>query len=133
MSVPDRLTADVEAMVAEGYQVAIHEAGGSRFYVVVAAVELPSAYEPRSTDVLMVADYQYPMSALDMFYTFPHVRCANGLHPQNADQFMTFDDAPETADIPWQRWSYHYPGWNPAHHTVGTHFDVFIERITQGS
>ena len=133
MSAPDRLLADVEAMRVAGYQVAVHEAGGSRFYVVVADVELPAAYEPRRTDVLMVADYQYPMSALDMFYTYPKVSCVSGVLPQNADQPMQFDDAPETAGIEWQRWSYHYPGWNPAHHSVGTHFDVFIERITHGS
>src|SRR5205823_11420373 len=76
-----------------------------RYYVVIANLELPRFYVPTATDLMMMADYQYPMSALDMFWTDPHVRRAdNGAYPQNADQFE------QHIGRSWQRWSWHYGG-----------------------
>ena len=99
-----------------------------RYYVVIANFELPAFYAPNVTDLMMMADYQYPMSALDMFWTCPHVRRAdNGAYPLNAEQLE------QHIQRTWQRWSWHYGGWNPAHHNVTTHLEVFFNRLAQAA
>jgi hypothetical protein len=47
--------------------------------------------------------------------------------PQAADQFSIF------AGINWQRWSWHYPGWNPATHNLTTHLEACRDRLFQGT
>lgn len=117
--------ADVEALREMGHDVDVIE-DGSRTYVIVHAVRLPDGFTPTETDVMMIADYQYPQSALDMFWTEPHVTIGGGAWPANADQFETH------CARSWQRWSWHYPGWNPATHTVATHLEVFFSRLAEG-
>lgn len=124
---PAQLVADVERLTEDGFDASIVEEH-PRYYVVLANLELPTFYEPTVTDLMMMADYQYPMSALDMFWTSPHVRRAdNGTFPQNADQFE------QHIGKSWQRWSWHYSGWTPAHHNVVTHLDVFFDRLARAA
>jgi hypothetical protein len=110
---------ELDATIVEGHP---------RYYVVIANLELPSFYAPAMTDLMMMADYQYPMSALDMFWTSPHVRRADsGAFPANADQFE------QHIGRHWQRWSWHYGGWNPARHNLVTHLDVFFDRLAKAA
>lgn len=126
MPSPERLVVDAEGVKQQGYEIAIVE-DGTRFYVVLANFSLPQGYVPEKTDLMVIADYQYPMSALDMFWTEPHVRCTNGAWPQNADQFE------QHMDRTWQRWSWHYQGWNPSTHSFATHLEVCLDRLAKGS
>jgi len=125
MSAPERLLTDAEVLRLQGHDVGIVEEG-TRFHVVISNFLLPSLYEPQKTDLMFIADYQYPMSALDMFWTEPFVRCRNGSWPQNADQFE------QHIGRTWQRWSWHYQGWNPSSHSLATHLDVCFDRLSKG-
>jgi Prokaryotic E2 family E len=125
MPTPERLLADV-ALLREGGQAVEVVEDGTRFYVVLSSYELPETYQPRVTDLMMIADYQYPVSALDMFWTEPHVRCLTGSWPQNADQFEPH------IGRSWQRWSWHYPGWSPSTHSLITHLEVYSDRLARG-
>lgn len=122
MAAHDRLTADIAAVQTEDLVVQVVE-DGTRFYILFKDFALPDCYVPDRTTMMFVADYQYPMSALDMFWTYPHVRLTNGAWPQSADQFMDF------INCSWQRWSWHHAGWNPAVHTVETHLEVCRDRL----
>jgi len=62
----------------------------------------PSAYNPRLADILIVIPSGYPMAALDMFWTYPHVRLTNGGTPQACQHSETKADGRH-----WQRWSRH--------------------------
>lgn len=127
MPAPARLVDDVAHIRECGFDAAIIEEH-PRFFILVADLQLPSFYVPDSTDLMIMADYQYPMSALDMFWTNPHVRRAdNDALPQNANSFGDF------IGRNWQRWSWHYQGWDPAHHSVGTHLEVFFNRLAQAA
>jgi hypothetical protein len=126
MALPERLAADIDDLRATGHDVEVVE-DGTRFYVVIKGFELPNGYVPSVTDFMMIADYQNPMSALDMFWTEPHVQCGSGSWPQNADQFVVYGERN------WQRWSWHYPGWNPATHTLSTHLEACRDRLFKGN
>jgi hypothetical protein len=125
MPAPQQLLADVEIVRSHGYDVRLVE-DGTRSYVVLENCSLPPPYVPQVTNLMLIADYQYPMSALDMFWTEPHVKCPNGDFPQNANQFE-----PHIGKT-WQRWSWHYPGWNPTTHSLVTHLEVCFDRLAQG-
>ncbi len=86
---PARLEDEVEELRARGLTVDI-EPDDSRYYVIVRDYELPPGYQPDRTDVMVMADFQYPLLVLDMFWTFPEVRCTSGALPQNADQYGVF-------------------------------------------
>jgi hypothetical protein len=63
-----------------------------------------------------------------MFWTEPHVRCGEaGPLPQAADQFEGH------IGRTWQRWSWHYQGWNPSTHSLATHLEVCRDRLLKGS
>ncbi len=126
MSAPQRLCVDVNILCSQGYEVDVVEEG-VRFYVIVYAVQLPEGYQPDVTNVMMMADYQYPMSALDMFWTAPHVKGQNGDWPMNANVFE------EHSGKQWQRWSWHYPGWNPNTHSLITHLEVCFDRLAKAA
>jgi hypothetical protein len=125
MAAPQRLLSDVEIVREQHPNVTVVE-DGTRFYVVLIDYLLPPQYQPGKTDLMVMADYQYPMSALDMFWTEPHVRCESGGWPQNADQFQMF------MGRNWQRWSWHYAGWNPSTHSLVTHLEVCSDRLAKG-
>jgi len=124
MPPPARLLADVEALAADGHSVTIVEEH-PRYFVIIQGLALPSLYEPETTDLMVIADYQYPLSALDMYWACPAVRI-NGAFPQGADQFSDF------IDRKWQRWSWHYT-WNPSVHSLRSHLEVFFDRLDHAS
>jgi hypothetical protein len=100
---------------------------GARWYVVLEKYEFPSGhYVPGRADLMVMADYQYPQSRMDMFWTDPTVRCTNGNLPQNADVFEQYGGRQ------WQRWSWHYPAWDPARHNIHTHLEVVRDRLGKG-
>ena len=125
MPLPERLEKDVEDLRSAGHVVEVVE-DGTRYYVIISDFELPAGYDTQTADLMIIADYQYNQSALDMFYTSPHVKSAAGSWPQNADQFEQY------AQRTWQRWSWHYPGWNPTTHNLTTHLEACKDRLFKG-
>lgn len=123
---PPQLSADIEFLRQRRQEVNVVE-DGTRFYVILKSFRLPDGrYAPPVTDLMMIADYQYPASRLDMYWTDPAVHLASGALPLNADQFETY------AGRRWQRWSWHYEGWNPSKHNLSTHVEVFFDRLARG-
>jgi len=51
----------------------------------------------------------------------------SGTLPQNAEHFEVYGGRK------WQRWSWHYPGWDPSRHTLRTHLEVCKDRIARGN
>lgn len=126
MALPPPLHSDIERLRMEGRAIQVVE-DGARFYIVLVGYCLPDGlYVPSVTDLMVMADYQYPMSRMDMFWTDPPIRRPDGTWPQNADQFE------EYAGRRWQRWSWHYPQWDPSRHNIRTHLEVVCDRLARG-
>jgi hypothetical protein len=93
-----------------------------RVYVLLSKVRLPvGVFKQVETDLLCITDYQYPLSALDMFWVEVGVVRADGSVPQNADSIETH------LDRQWRRYSWHRNGvWNPARNGLLDHY-AFVE------
>lgn len=76
-----------------------------RLYAVLHEVRLPPGVFNRDvTDVLFIADRQYPLSAMDMFWTDPFLLRADGTVPAGAKWIE------EHLDRTWRRFSWHRQG-----------------------
>ena len=126
MAIPAQLQVDLAELRVAGYTIEVVE-DGTRYYVIFRDFRLPdSKFLASTTDLMLMTDYLYPQSAMDMFWTDPAVRCPGGTLPQGANNFETYGGRT------WQRWSWHYSGWNPAHHNVRTHLEVVRDRLARG-
>lgn len=124
---PPQLTRDIDSLRQDGQDLNVVE-DGTRFYVILRSFRLPEGrYVPPVTDLMVIADYQYPASRLDMYWTDPPVHLASGALPQTAEQFEVY------AGRRWQRWSWHYPVWDPSKHNLRTHIEVFLDRLARGN
>jgi hypothetical protein len=94
----------------------------TRVYILLHNVTLPTgAFQLAETDVLFITDRQYPLSALDMFWTEVGVVRSDGSSPQNASSIETH------LERKWRCFSWHRNGvWNPARNGLLDHF-VFME------
>lgn len=122
MEIPDQLKADIERLKAEnGYEIEAISEGG-QIWLVVKQVAIPSkAYTRDLSDVLLQTDYQYPMSAMDMFWMEPEVLHANGSTPSHISTVEPH------AGRTWRRWSWHRNGvWKPGTDDLLTHW-AFVE------
>lgn len=109
-----------------GVQVDI-EQDGARVYVILRALPLPAgAYGVAATDVLFIADTQYPLSAMDMFWTDPAVVRADGSIPAGGESIETYRGRQ------WRRFSWHRNGiWNPFGNCLLDHFEFTQARFAQ--
>ncbi len=124
---PPQLAGDVDFLRQTGEDVNVVE-DGTRFYVILRSFRLrDSRYVPLATDLMVIADYQYPVSRLDMYWTDPPVHLASGALPDRADAFEVYSGRR------WQRWSWHYPAWDPSKHNLRTHIEVFRDRLARGN
>ena len=81
---PPQLAAEIEVFRAKDQVIEVIE-DGARYLVVFTEFELPDGrYSPGATDLMVMADYQYPMSRLDMYWTDPAIRLVHGAYPQGA-------------------------------------------------
>jgi hypothetical protein len=98
---------------------------GTQVYLVLRGVTLPpGAYRVAVTDVLFIADHQYPLSAMDMFWTDLDVVRPDGSAPQNGDQIETYDGRT------WRRFSWHRNNvWNPKRNGVLDHYEFMQARF----
>lgn len=109
-----------------GVQVDVEEQG-AQVYVILRTLPLPNgAYRVAVSDVLFITDTQYPLSAMDMFWTDVAVVRPNGSVPGNADSIETY------LGRQWRRFSWHRNGlWNPAGNCLLDHFEFTQERFRQ--
>lgn len=102
MAIPDVLRQDAEKLEKLiGCKVELHE-NGSQILVLVNKAPLPGgAYTKAESDVLLLTDFQYQMSAMDMFYMEPDVLHAKGPTPPHASNIESY------LGRSWRRWSWH--------------------------
>jgi hypothetical protein len=95
--------------------------GGQFFVVVEQAALLPGAYNVAASDILLIGDHQYPMSAMDMFWMEEPVTLANGSIPGHASAIEHY------IGRQWRRWSWHRNGlWTPGVDDLLSHW-AFVE------
>jgi hypothetical protein len=75
---------------------------GADTHVVIQEFDFPEAYSPRKANLLIILPAGYPNANLDMFWTDPVVKLANGNLPDRADNHATYNG------VSWQRWSRHF-------------------------
>jgi len=93
----------------------------NRIFVVLRDVPLPPGLLVPVSDVLFIADKQYPLSALDMFWTDIGVSWSDGTVPRSADTFETYKGRT------WRRFSWHANGVSsPTRNRLLDHF-AFME------
>lgn len=98
---------------------------GAQVYIILRALPLPfGAYRLATTDVLFVADAQYPLSAMDMFWTDLAVVLMDGSVPAGAESIETYGGRE------WRRFSWHRNGtWNPNGNPLLDHFEFMQARF----
>src|SRR5437879_4687527 len=75
---------------------------GMQLYVVLHDVPLPAGvFAVETTMLLFITDKQYPLSAMDMFWSDVEVVRADGAIPQNADVIEPY------LNRNWRRFSWH--------------------------
>lgn len=120
--VPELLKRDAEELSQKiGHPCRLAREGG-QVLVIVEGVELPpELHSETASDVLMIADVQYPASAMDMFYLEEHVVLKGRALPAYASQVEQHDSRS------WRRWSWHRNGvWKPGVDGLLSHW-AFIE------
>jgi hypothetical protein len=98
-----------------------------QIFVLLEKVQLPAgAYRPDHTDVLFITDQQYPVSAMDMFWTEVDVVRPDGSIPTGGDSIESY------LDRQWRRFSWHRNGiWKPTGNCLLDHFEFMQARFAE--
>jgi hypothetical protein len=101
--------------------------GGGQIYVIIRGVLLPiGVYRVAKTDVLFIADQQYPLSAMDMFWTHVDVLRADGSVPAGGESIESY------AGRQWRRFSWHRNGvWRTTGNCLLDHYEFMQVRFEQ--
>lgn len=127
MSALDRLRQHADELEEEtGLTIEIVD-GGAQIFIVLHTVPLPvNAYKVAVTDVLFIADQQYPLSAMDMFWTELDVLRPDGSVPAGAESIEAFGDRQ------WRRFSWHRNGvWRTTGNCLLDHFEFMQARFVE--
>jgi hypothetical protein len=95
---------------------------GNRIFAVLKQVSLPAGLMVSASDVLFITDKQFPLSALDMFWTSVDVVWSDGTVPKSAESIETY------LGRTWRRFSWHTNGAvsGPSRNRLLDHF-AFME------
>jgi hypothetical protein len=95
---------------------------GNRIFVILKQVPLPAGLMVSATEALFITDKQYPLSAMDMFWTSVDVVWSNGTVPKSAESIETY------LGRKWRRFSWHTNGAvsGPSRNRLLDHF-AFME------
>jgi len=124
MSAKEVLVRHAEELTATtGIQSDVIEKDG-RLFVLLHDYHLPGGVSRlEKTDVLFIADLQYPLSSMDMFWTGVEVVRPDGSLFEGADSIEDY------LGRKWRRFSYHRNGvWNPAGNPLLDHFALMETR-----
>lgn len=112
-----------ELSEAVGLQANVIEDAGL-LYVRIEGFSLPPGWSVSTTPLLVLADAQYPQSALDMFWTDPVVLGPSGDVPQNAEVLETY------VGQEWRRFSWHGSATGaPPSNPLLVHYAMIEERF----
>src|SRR5438046_2475331 len=127
MSLPPQLEADIEALRAEGLSVTASRdpSNASRIFIVFDQHPLPTGWNKKETQLLLITDVSYPNSKLDMFWVDPDLLLDGNKAPQAGDAIESY------LDKQWRRLSWHVQNWNPAIDNVRTYLDTVNARLRQ--
>jgi hypothetical protein len=103
------------------------EQEGPQVFVIMRDLPLPcGAYRVGRADVLFITDTQYPLSAMDMFWTDEAVLRADGAIPAGAESIETYRGRR------WRRFSWHRNGlWSPTGNCLLDHFEFMQDRFVR--
>ena len=98
-----------------------------QIFVLLEKVQLPTGtYRPDRSDVLFITDQQYPVSAMDMFWTEVDVVRPDGSVPTGGDSIESY------LDRQWRRFSWHRNGiWKPTGNCLLDHFEFMQARFAE--
>ncbi|HEV2317524.1 MAG TPA: E2/UBC family protein [Thermoplasmata archaeon] len=107
--------------------------------VVIFDFPTSTLYNLSHTRVLIRVPRTYPDAGLDMFWTDPDLKLADGSTPNGADQLEPYPatgQIPELAGKAWRRFSWHpQPGtptrWNPAYDNLLSYTEFIKRRLSQ--
>lgn len=123
----DELRRHADELAREaGVRVDIEEDGAQRF-VILRDLPLPlDAYQVTTSNILFVTDAQYPVSAMDMFWTELAVLLPDGSIPAGGESIETY------GGYQWRRFSWHRNGvWNPNGNPLLDHFEFMQDRFAK--
>jgi hypothetical protein len=127
MSALDQLRRHSDELAAiTGIRIRIVDSG-TQIFVILEEVPLPAgAYRVTKTDVLFVTDHQYPLSAMDMFWTETDVVRPNGDIPAGGESIEMY------IGRQWRRFSWHRNGlWKPVGNCLLDHFEFMQARFAE--
>lgn len=99
---------------------------GSEVHLIIRNWPFPESYSPRAADILIRIMPGYPLNQLDMFWTSPDVRLANGAWPQAAEVHESYEGRI------WQRWSRHTQEWRAGVDNLRTFMTAVTMEINRG-
>jgi hypothetical protein len=117
--------ADEEFLQEKQFDYELTQAG-AEIHLVLRQYSFPPAYASVKADVLIVIPPAYPMAALDMFWTHPDVKLANGAWPQASENHETKSNGRN-----WQRWSRHIE-WRSGVDTLRSFITAMVAEISKG-
>jgi hypothetical protein len=124
---PDELHRHADEL-AERAEVPVEvvEEAAQRFIILRGLALPPGAYQVANTDVLFITDAQYPLSAMDMFWTDLDVLLPDGSVPASADSIETYHGRQ------WRRFSWHRNGvWSIHGNPLLDHFEFMLDRFSK--
>jgi Prokaryotic E2 family E len=101
------------------------EEAGDRLFVVLDRLALPpGVFNREHSDVLFIAERNYPFAAMDMFWVEPDLLRADGAVPANADSVETY------LGREWRRFSWHRQGvWRITGNPLLDHYALMEARF----
>jgi hypothetical protein len=100
---------------------------GQDTHVVIHEFDFREAYTPRKANLLIILPAGYPNAKLDMFWTEPVVKLANGNWPAGAETHAIHNG------VSWQRWSRHFPqAWRQGVDNLRTFIATIRKELARG-
>jgi len=113
---------DRDYLAEKGYVFEIIPQNGV-VHLILKEIGFSEAYNPKTADILIMVPTGYPNVPLDMFWTFPEIKYANGNVP------VATEVRQQLHGKNWQRWSRHHPGWRPGLDNLRTFLTVILKEV----
>lgn len=116
---------DRDFLTEKGYVFTVVRDGGN-VHVVIKDFPFPG-YVPANADLLVILPAGYPNANVDMFFTIPDVKLANGAWPKACEGH------PNHAGRVWQQWSRHIgDNWRQGVDNLRTYITTIKREIAKG-
>lgn len=120
-----QLDADIAALEERGLILQRHPQPDGWVFLVARSYPLGARFTPAMADLLVKVPPVYPYAGLDMFWTEPDVRLADGRLPANTtvEYYLGRE---------WLRFSWHPTMWRQGVDNLGTYFGFINTRLASG-